>query len=429
MSKHVIRSIHCINKASSMQEAKSFQDEAKKWLNQSFSAMLDNILSEFDVSEDYLFIERLEFSCPNNPWHWDEIKWKEELTKQFSLVKSEKVDSTLIFESFFEFLVLGVHPLKGIFSSNIEFEQYFLRYGFKLDVSQKNKLSKMLLKESVLNRLIHGFQKEFVLASFEELYNLSKANNDIFVHWIYENVESSWSKVFLILNTISSHKCLNELRQMDWLNEEQFVSSVNKVISSENETIKTHEELNEIGTKVMDIDCFHCSNAGLVLIGPFFKRLFSRCHLIRDDINLETPSNLGPFNDMESLQRAIGLLHFIATGELTFADEQIVLPKILCGIAIEESIQCIEKLNDDLVLEAKSLLEFVISSWDVLRNTSIEGFRESFLKRNGFIKEDKSQYLLQIEEKGFDILLDKLPWGFRMYKENWMTKVLITEWH
>jgi hypothetical protein len=78
--------------------------------------------------------------------------------------------------------------------------------------------------------------------------------------------------------------------------------------------------------------------------------------------------------------------------------------------------------------EADEMLLALIEHWSVLKNTSIDGLRESFLKRSGKLSIENNNWLLQIEQRPYDMLLQQLPWGISMIKLPWMKKLLITEW-
>jgi hypothetical protein len=65
----------------------------------------------------------------------------------------------------------------------------------------------------------------------------------------------------------------------------------------------------------------------------------------------------------------------------------------------------------------------------VLRNTSPDGLRGTFLIRSGKLcLRDGGDWSLQVESNSFDILLDQLPWGISMIKLPWMEKMLWVEW-
>jgi hypothetical protein len=78
--------------------------------------------------------------------------------------------------------------------------------------------------------------------------------------------------------------------------------------------------------------------------------------------------------------------------------------------------------------EAGALLDAVIRHWEVLRNSSPDALRGTFLLRPGKVSLRGEDWLLQVESKTCDILLEQLPWGISMIKLPWMKKMLWVEW-
>lgn len=157
-------------------------------------------------------------------------------------------------------------------------------------------------------------------------------------------------------------------------------------------------------------------NAGLIILHPFMPQLFAA---------------LGISNDTELLQphRALCLLHFLATGQTTAPEYELILPKILCNVPLEMTVESDIALTENEREEATALLQAVIRHWEVLRNTSPDGLRGTFLLRHGKVSlRDDGDWLLQVEAQSFDILLDQLPWSISMVKLPWMEKILWVEW-
>ena len=63
-----------------------------------------------------------------------------------------------------------------------------------------------------------------------------------------------------------------------------------------------------------------------------------------------------------------------------------------------------------------------------MQNTSIDIFRDTFLKREGALMFEKGKWNLKVEHKAIDILLTKLPWGLSMVKYSWNEYLIIVEW-
>ncbi len=156
--------------------------------------------------------------------------------------------------------------------------------------------------------------------------------------------------------------------------------------------------------------------AGLVLLHPFLPQLF-RALAVADDEKLLQPT------------RALHLLYFLVTGESIAPEYELVLPKILCNISLDATVELEISLTVSEQEEAEALLSAVIRHWEVLKNTSIDGLRETFLKRSGKLSQrSDGEWLLQVESKSYDLLLEQLPWGISMIKLPWMSQMLRVEW-
>jgi len=79
--------------------------------------------------------------------------------------------------------------------------------------------------------------------------------------------------------------------------------------------------------------------------------------------------------------------------------------------------------------EARQLLESAVAHWAILKDTSAAGLQEAFLSRAGKISQTRNDdWLLQVEQRPFDMLIQQLPWSFKLIKLSWMTRLLRTEW-
>jgi hypothetical protein len=105
------------------------------------------------------------------------------------------------------------------------------------------------------------------------------------------------------------------------------------------------------------------------------------------------------------------------------------LNKILCGLKTEDVLIVGEALDDSTMAACEELLVQVIGHWTILKNTGTASLRETFLQRNGKLTKTDHGRLLQIEQKGVDVLLNNLPWGIGVIKLPWMGDILYTEWN
>ena len=157
------------------------------------------------------------------------------------------------------------------------------------------------------------------------------------------------------------------------------------------------------------------NNAGAVIIAPFLFPLFEKTGLLKDNEILEAGT-------------AISLLHYCVTGNTNPMEYELFLLKILCGVVPDYVFQAEHDLDKGLLKEADELLSSVIEHWSIIKNTSIEGLRESFLKRNGKLSFVNDTWVLQVEQKPYDMVLTKIPWNISMIKLPWMKYRLNTEW-
>jgi len=75
------------------------------------------------------------------------------------------------------------------------------------------------------------------------------------------------------------------------------------------------------------------------------------------------------------------------------------------------------------------MLNAVISHLKVLKNTSINGLREAFLKRSGKLSiGDTNTFELIVDTKPSDILLNNLPWGIGIINSPMMNCALSCTW-
>jgi hypothetical protein len=171
----------------------------------------------------------------------------------------------------------------------------------------------------------------------------------------------------------------------------------------------------------IDQDLF-IKNAGLILLNPFLQPLFKELRLLNKD---------NFFISLEEKMRAVLLTEYIATGELIFEEHQLVLNKLLCGYTIGEPIISELIITEEEIKEVEDLLNQVIQNWRMNGspvNSTIEGFRTSFLQREGKLKLHDTNWKLQVEQKTYDMVLSSLPWGIGIIKNCWMEGLMYVDW-
>jgi hypothetical protein len=159
----------------------------------------------------------------------------------------------------------------------------------------------------------------------------------------------------------------------------------------------------------------YIDNAGAVIFAAFIPAVFKELGLEKNDLIVNP--NL-----------AAMIIQFCVTGNSKIAEYELVLPKILCGLDIEFPVNTNTKITAGQMKEVDKMLLSLIEYWSAIKNTSIEGLRESFFKRSGKLSRMNNEWLLQVEQKSFDMLLQQLPWSISMIKLPWMENLLKTEW-
>jgi hypothetical protein len=165
-------------------------------------------------------------------------------------------------------------------------------------------------------------------------------------------------------------------------------------------------------------DTVYINNAGLVLLNPFLSTYFVRLGMMHE----------GKFIDADKQLRAVHLLQYLVNGEQQSAEHELVLNKVLCNVPAEDAVPLGIIMTDMEKAISEELLKVVINRWDKLKNTSIEGLQESFLQRSGALVFKDDAWHLRVEQRGYDVLLQTLPWTIGMIKTPWMDNFLYVEW-
>jgi hypothetical protein len=159
-------------------------------------------------------------------------------------------------------------------------------------------------------------------------------------------------------------------------------------------------------------------NAGLVLLHPLLPHFFSRLGL----------TEKARFIDLAAQHRAAHLLQYLVDGSGDHPEQLLTLNKILCDLPMEDTLPLAFTVTETERVLADELIEVLRRQWEKLKNTSPEGLRQSFLQRKGSLTSSRDGWRLQVEQKGFDMLLQHLPWSWSLIRLPWMHKILYTEW-
>ena len=162
----------------------------------------------------------------------------------------------------------------------------------------------------------------------------------------------------------------------------------------------------------------YVADAGLVLLWPFLTHFLRYLGFTEDH----------RFRDPAAQQRAAAVLRATATGEREVVEYQLPLARILCGLALDVPIDPGPPVRDDEAEQGTQLLQAVIARAPVLGKMSVPGLRGSFLLRDGVLGVRDGTWLLRVERRGYDLVLDRFPWAFDWLKLPWMEMAMRVEW-
>jgi hypothetical protein len=165
---------------------------------------------------------------------------------------------------------------------------------------------------------------------------------------------------------------------------------------------------------------FYVGNAGVILLWPFLSRYFQTLGLLEQN----------SFRSEEQQSRAIHLVQYLATGKLEAPEHELLLNKLLCGARPEEPLHPVTAVTEAEEDLARQLLNSVIRTWEKIRNTSINGLRQSFLVREGQLlrRDSDDSWMLTVSTRSYDMLLDSLPWRLSLVRQSWMQTTLHVKW-
>ena len=328
---------------------------------------------------------------------------------QYILKQTVKIDKTIFVNrmtaQFSENLLYDLQGKSGASSFEITFTSELIKElllflekeSFKLSFGEIKTIKIKLLRgvwQSTISSLIDV--KDFNFAkSFSNLSNI--VFQEVSKYSININVSIKWREY------------LEKSQKKDWLKLEK-AKLYYKVIEP-----KTISEVD----KEYPIIEYDVPQAGLVLLQPFISGLLQNLGLILD----------GDFQNDDLRERAVCVLHYLATGEEDFSEYKLGLPMLLCAWPSNEPISRFLILSDFEKEECNNVLISALNHWGVLKSTSPAGLIESFICREGKLLKEEFGWTLYVEKKAWDILLDKLPWGFHILKFKWMKEILTVNWN
>lgn len=184
------------------------------------------------------------------------------------------------------------------------------------------------------------------------------------------------------------------------------------------QTVPTPDVIEKLRSGFEDTDFIPVQNAGLVILWPFLQRFFENLELITGKA----------FQDEAARNKAACTLQYLSEEEeAELFEGNMILNKVLCGIPPEDTVEPVWISTREKEI-AEGLLQAVILRGPHWKNLSPEGFRASYVRREGLLCSRDGHWLLQVKKETYDVTLEKLPWGFAAVKLPWMPSPLMVEW-
>jgi hypothetical protein len=398
-----------------IEELKGALSKIKKNISQTANAVVTNRQASL--------LHSLLYFLEHGYLEWfDSVKqiqaWEQEILNQFSekeweyfldwLRKNCKINDRIIERlvlQFSDYFLKQVVSKTGLSSLDTAYEDLF----FILQTLSKNAKedNRNLLWKNALHVLL--LQEKNDQFGFEILKHILNDKSELQKEFFAANKMEIIGKLKTTAVRDAFEKIISFFEEKT--NENIFISEENVAEQQEISNSKPKKEKLEDGVA-------YVQNCGIVILHPFLEMYFTELGLTAEK----------QFINDDAHKRAVLLLHYLATGETEVAEFNLVLQKILCGLALEETLTTTIELSEKEVAESGNLLRSVMNYWPPLKNTSVAGLQQTFLQRDGKVSQTENGWLLRVEQKTVDILLGKLPWGFSTLQLPWMENILSIEW-
>lgn len=160
-----------------------------------------------------------------------------------------------------------------------------------------------------------------------------------------------------------------------------------------------------------------------MLAGPFLPHLFRTLGLLCEDEQGHTR-----LRDKEAVSRAVHLLQYLVDGSTSTPEPSLALNKIICGVPPDTPVEREIELTEQERAVCERLLKSIIANWTIIKNTSMAGLRETFLRREGKLVGAPEGWKLRVQRKTVDVLVDQIPWSISVVFHNWMPQSLHVNW-
>ena len=169
-----------------------------------------------------------------------------------------------------------------------------------------------------------------------------------------------------------------------------------------------------------DPDELAIDDGGLVILWPLMDTLLSRLEYVDPELKL--------FASEAARNQAIALLSFLVEGEADPPEWRLALAKVLCGLSPLAPWRLNDPLMPEVLAEGERLLQAVIAHGDMAAELDVDDLRHLILRRPAVLTSRTGAWLLRVERRPEDGLLERFPWGWSWIRLPWMDHPLQVEW-
>lgn len=162
-------------------------------------------------------------------------------------------------------------------------------------------------------------------------------------------------------------------------------------------------------------------NAGLALLSPWLPRLFLMTGLLNEDRK--------DFRDTGSRIRAIFMLQYlVGQNKQEYTEQELAFNRVLAGCPFSVPLPTRLELKSEEISVLDSLLNAVKANWTKMQHINMKGFQQSFIERDARGENQEEKWTVTVNERSFDVLLDSVPWQFRLIHYPWLKKPVYIQW-
>jgi hypothetical protein len=397
------------------------QQEVIAWCNGEMNQQISEICNAF--SGDYVHvIDKLELDIDVG----SDSSWRETATRQIASrlreqlllqVKPVPNDYTRtgtqrFADAFLFFLENGAFPWYYPAPIPEELDDLLRQLSLSIDIDLRMKARKVLANDHARARLIQHTKDAQLVELVTALWN----EEGVYVARIasemgtFNNEDRRSTKSLLLYLLVEGN--VHDLQNLSVVMQRNKIAAVKDI---QNEIQNKRPDQPKVNNDTKKDEFVYVQNAGLILAAPYLPALFLR-------LGVSTGAAIVDMN------KAIRLTHFIGAGRQMHAEYEAGFARYLCGAPPTFAVDVTPEVIDQEAEEINSLLQSMIEHWNVLRDSSVDALRESFLQRPGKITFKEKELLVEVEQKAFDVLLSRLPWNIRLVKLPWLNRIIKTQW-